>query len=116
MDVLKPNHTSFNLVSKDVCAFSTWTLKTAASEICIFILLVSLPEGNFLPNCQTYIKFKKTEMSSACFWVDLTKNIENAVNNARKYLSQEIKVHFRVNTAFLYRCSCMSKFRYVVCV
>lgn len=33
----------------------------------VFILLASSAEGNFLPNRQTYIKFKKTEMSCACF-------------------------------------------------
>lgn len=56
----------------------------------VFILLASLAKGNFLCNCQTYIKFKKTEMSCAYFWVDLTNNIKNAVN-ARKSLIQEKK-------------------------
>lgn len=42
----------------------------------VFILLVSSAKGNFLSNCQTYIEFKKTEMSCACFWVDLTNSIK----------------------------------------
>lgn len=64
----------------------------------VFILLVSLAKEQF--SVQLNIKFKKTETSCPCFWMDLSNNIKNAVSTAIQYLLQETKSHTRVTLSF----------------
>lgn len=87
--MFKPN---WDLVWKDVCAFSTSTRRILARDVVIF--LVSLAEGTFLSNCQTYIKFKKTKMSCACFSGGFDWYVKIAVKQCREIL--HTKVHFRL--------------------